>query len=201
MTSVYLDHNATAPVRPEALAAVTAALAASGNPSSVHAAGRAARARVEQARGQVATLIGAPPSTVVFTSGGTEANALAIDSAVAGGCRRLLISAIEHDAVLETAKASGAAVELLPVTADGRLDLAALAARLAAWDTADGRPFVALMLANNETGVIQPVAESAVLVREAGGWLHVDAVQAAGRIAIDSRALGADTLAISSHKL
>lgn len=201
MTSVYLDHNATALIRPEALAAVTAALAASGNPSSVHAAGRAARARVEQARGQVATLIGAPPSTVVFTSGGTEANALAIDSAVAGGCRRLLISAIEHDAVLETAKASGAAVELLPVTADGRLDLAALAARLAAWDTADGRPFVALMLANNETGVIQPVAEAAVLVREAGGWLHVDAVQAAGRIAIDSRALGADTLAISSHKL
>ena len=201
MTSVYLDHNATAPIRPEALAAVTAALAAGGNPSSVHAAGRAARARVEQARSQVATLIGAPASTVVFTSGGTEANALAIDSAVAGGCQRLLISAIEHDAVLETAKASGAAVELLPVTADGRLDLDILAARLAAWDAADGRPFIALMLANNETGVIQPVAEAAVLVREAGGWLHVDAVQAAGRIAIDSRALGADTLAISSHKL
>ena len=132
MTSVYLDHNATAPIRPEALAAVTAALAAGGNPSSVHAAGRAARARVEQARSQVATLIGAPASTVVFTSGGTEANALAIDSAVAGGCQRLLISAIEHDAVLETAKASGAAVELLPVTADGRLDLDILAARLAA---------------------------------------------------------------------
>ncbi|MDZ4320478.1 MAG: aminotransferase class V-fold PLP-dependent enzyme [Phenylobacterium sp.] len=201
MTSVYLDHNATAPIRPEALAAVTAALAAGGNPSSVHAAGRAARARVEQARSQVATLIGAPASTVVFTSGGTEANALAIDSAVAGGCQRLLISAIEHDAVLETAKASGAAVELLPVTADGRLDLDILAARLAAWDAADGRPFIALMLANNETGVIQPVAEAAVRVREAGGWLHVDAVQAAGRIAIDSRALGADTLAISSHKL
>ncbi len=201
MTSVYLDHNATAPIRPEALAAVTAALAAGGNPSSVHAAGRAARARVEHARSQVATLIGAPASTVVFTSGGTEANALAIDSAVAGGCQRLLISAIEHDAVLETAKASGAAVELLPVTADGRLDLAVLAARLATWDAADGQPFVALMLANNETGVIQPVAEAAVLVREAGGWLHVDAVQAAGRIAIDSRALGADTLAISSHKL
>lgn len=201
MTSVYLDHNATAPIRPEALAAVTAALAAGGNPSSVHAAGRAARARVEHARSQVATLIGAPASTVVFTSGGTEANALAIDSAVAGGCQRLLISAIEHDAVLETAKASGAAVELLPVTADGRLDLAVLAARLATWDAADGQPFVALMLANNETGVIQPVAEAAVLVREAGGWLHVDAVQAAGRIAIDSRALGADTLAISSHKM
>jgi cysteine desulfurase len=201
MKSVYLDHNATSPIRPEALEAATAALMAGGNPSSVHAAGRAARARVEQARSQVAALIGAPASTVVFTSGGTEANALAIDSAVASGSRRLLISAIEHDAVLETAKASGAAVELLPVRADGRLDLDALASRLATWDAVEGSPFVALMLANNETGVIQPVAEAAVLVREAGGWLHVDAVQAAGRIAIDSRALGADTLAVSSHKL
>ncbi|MAK80880.1 aminotransferase class V-fold PLP-dependent enzyme [Phenylobacterium sp.] len=201
MKSVYLDHNATSPIRPEALEAATAALMAGGNPSSVHAAGRAARARVEQARSQVAALIGAPASTVVFTSGGTEANALAIDSAVAGGARRLLISAIEHDAVLETAKASGAAVELLPVRADGRLDLDALASRLATWDAAEGPPFVALMLANNETGVIQPVAEAAVLVREAGGWLHVDAVQAVGRVAIDSRALGADTLALSSHKL
>ncbi|MDP1873914.1 cysteine desulfurase family protein [Phenylobacterium sp.] len=201
MNSVYLDHNATAPIRPEALAAATAALAAGGNPSSVHAVGRAARARMEQARAQVAALIGAPASTVVFTSGGTEANALAIESAVAGGCRRLLVSAIEHDAVLVTAKVSGAEVDLLPVRSDGRLDLEVLAARLSAWDPADGRPFVALMLANNETGVIQPVAEAAVLVREAGGWLHVDAVQGAGRIAIDSRALGADTLAISSHKL
>lgn len=201
MTSIYLDHNATGPIRPEALAAVTEALAAGGNPSSVHAIGRAARARMELARNQVAALIGAPASTVVFTSGGTEANALAIESAVAGGSRRLLISAIEHDAVLETAKASGAAVELLPVGGDGRLDLGVLAARLGEWDATDGRPFVALMLANNETGVIQPVAEAAVLVREAGGWLHLDAVQAAGRIAVDSRALGADTLAISSHKL
>lgn len=201
MNSVYLDHNATAPIRPEALEAITAALAAGGNPSSVHAVGRAARARMELARSHVGKLIGAPASTVVFTSGGTEANALAIESAVAGGSRRLLVSAIEHDAVLETAKASGALVELLPVRGDGRLDLEALADRLGGWDAADGRPFVALMLANNETGVIQPVAEAAVLVREAGGWLHVDAVQAAGRIAIDSRALGADTLAISSHKL
>ncbi len=201
MNSVYLDHNATTPIRPEALEAITAALAAGGNPSSVHAVGRAARARMELARSHVGKLIGAPASTVVFTSGGTEANALAIESAVAGGSRRLLVSAIEHDAVLETAKASGALVELLPVRGDGRLDLEALADRLGGWDAADGRPFVALMLANNETGVIQPVAEAAVLVREAGGWLHVDAVQAAGRIAIDSRALGADTLAISSHKL
>ena len=201
MSPVYLDHNATAPIRPEALAAMTHALTAGGNPSSVHALGRAARARMEHARAQVAALIGAPASTVVFTSGGTEANALAIESAVAGGFRRLLVSAIEHDAVLETAKASGTDVVRLAVKPDGRLDLDALAAHLKAWDDARGRPFVALMLANNETGVIQPVAEAAVLVREAGGWLHVDAVQAAGRIAVDSRALGADTLAISSHKL
>jgi cysteine desulfurase len=200
-TAVYLDYNATAPVRPEAAAAVAAALAAGGNPSSVHAAGRAARARVEQARAEVARLIAAPPSTVVFTSGGTEANALAIESAVQAGARRLIVSAIEHDSVLETARASGAAVEILPVTPEGLADLGWLAERLAAWDAADGRPFVALMLANNETGVIQPVAEAAGIVRAADGWLHVDAIQAAGKIPVDSRALGADTLSVSAHKL
>jgi cysteine desulfurase len=201
MSAVYLDHNATAPIRPEALAAASEAMIAGGNPSSVHAAGRASRARMEQARTQVAELIAAPASTVIFTSGGTEANALAIESAVATGSRRLILSAIEHDAVLETARASGAQVELMPVDGSGQADLGWLAARLEAWDAADGRPFVALMLANNETGVIQPVAEAAVLVRQAEGWLHVDAVQAAGRIPVDSRALGADTLAISSHKI
>ena len=199
--AVYLDYNATAPVRPEAAAAVAHALEAGGNPSSVHAAGRAARARVEQAREEVARLIAAPASTVVFTSGGTEANALAIESAVAAGARRLLVSAIEHDSVLESAKASGAVVELVPVAADGRVELDRLRARLAAWAAEDGRPFVALMLANNETGVIQPVAEAAALVREAEGWLHVDAIQAAGKIALDSRGIGADTLSVSAHKL
>jgi len=197
----YLDYNATAPVRPEAAAAVAQALQAGGNPSSVHAAGRAARARVEQARAEVAALIAAPASTVIFTSGGTEANALAIESAVAAGSRRLVVSAIEHDSVIETARASGAAVELLPVSGDGVADLAWLQARLAGWDAADGRPFVALMLANNETGVIQPVAEAAAIVRAAEGWLHVDAIQAAGKIPVDSRALGADTLCVSAHKL
>jgi cysteine desulfurase len=147
--AVYLDYNATAPVRPQAAAAVAHALVEGGNPSSVHAAGRAARARVEQARDAVAKLIAAPASTVIFTSGGTEANALAIESAVAAGSRRLIVSAIEHDSVLEPARASGAAVELLPVTADGLADLAWLRTRLAGWDAAEGRPFVALMLANN----------------------------------------------------
>jgi cysteine desulfurase len=203
--AVYLDYNATAPVRPEAAAAVARALALGGNPSSVHAAGRAARALVEQARGQVAALVGAPASSLVFTSGGTEANGLALASAAAAGARRLVVSAIEHDSVRETAQAlaaeRGLAVEVLPVDRSGRADLAWLADRLARWAPADGRPFVALMLANNETGVIQPVAEAAALVRAADGWLHVDAVQAAGKIAVDARALGADTLAVSSHKI
>ena len=199
--SVYLDHNATAAVRPQARAAMAYALEHVGNPSSIHAAGRAARALVETAREQVAALIGAPASTVVFTSGGTEANALAIESAVAAGARRLIVSAIEHDSVQETARVQGVAVEVLPVDANGLADLAWLEARLANWDVADGKPFVALMLANNETGVIQPTAEAAEIVRAADGWLHVDAIQAAGKISIDSRALGADTLSVSAHKI
>ncbi|WP_325269043.1 cysteine desulfurase family protein [Phenylobacterium sp.] len=198
---VYLDYNATAPVRPQARAAVLRALELGGNPSSVHAAGRAARALVEEARAEVAGLIGAPAADLVFTSGGTEANALAIESAVAAGSRQLIVSAIEHDSVQETARAQGVAVEVLPVDRNGVADLDWLAARLARWGAADGRPFVALMLANNETGIIQPVAEAAALVRDAGGWLHVDAVQAAGKIPVDFSALGADTLAVSGHKL
>lgn len=200
-SAVYLDYNATAPVRPEAIEATARVLSSVGNPSSVHAAGRAARAVVEQARDDIAALIGGPASTVVFTAGGTEANALAIDSAVATGSKRLIVSAIEHDSVLETAKVSGASVEFLPVTADGVADLSWLSARLAAWDPADGRPFVALMAANNETGVIQPVREACEIVRAAEGWLHVDAIQAAGKILTDSRAMGADTLSVSAHKL
>jgi cysteine desulfurase len=199
--TTYLDHNATAVVRPDAKAAMARALDVGGNPSSIHAAGRAARALVETAREQVAALIAAPAATIIFTSGGTEANAIAIESAVAAGSRRLIVSAIEHDSVQETSRVLGVAVEALPVDANGQADLAWLGARLAAWDPADGKPFVALMLANNETGVIQPVAEAAELVRAADGWLHVDAIQAAGKIAVDSRALGADTLSISAHKI
>ncbi|MEW5687741.1 MAG: cysteine desulfurase family protein [Pseudomonadota bacterium] len=201
MSGVYLDHNATSRVRPEAIAAVTRALETVGNPSSVHAAGRAARALMEQARADVAALIAAPPQTVIFTGGGTEANALAIQSAVATGSRRLIVSAIEHDSVLEAAKASDAAVEYLPVDANGVADPGWLRDRLAAWDADDGRPFVALMLANNETGVVQPVAEAAELVRAVNGWLHVDAIQAAGKMPLDSRAIGADTLSVSAHKI
>ncbi len=201
MTSVYLDYNATAPIRPEAEAAVLAALRIGGNPSSVHASGRAARAVVEQARADIAGLIGCGTGAMAFVSGGAEANALAINSAVAAGARRLIIGATEHETVLASAEASGAVVDLWPVDADGVADLAWLAGRLATWNAADGAPFIALMLANNETGVIQPVAQAAALVHAAGGWLHVDAVQAAGKIAIDFRALGADTMSLSAHKL
>jgi len=197
----YLDYNATAVVRPEARAAIAHALEHVGNPSSVHAAGRAARALVEHAREQVAAQIAAPASTVVFTSGGTEANALAVQSAVLAGSRRLIVSVLEHESIQETARVQGVPVEALPVDANGVADVAWLAARLAAWDPADGKPLVALMLANNETGVIQPVAEVAELVRAADGWLHVDAIQAVGKIAVDSRALGADTLSVSAHKI
>jgi cysteine desulfurase len=199
--ATYLDYNATAPIRPQAAEAVARALTIGGNPSSVHAAGRAARATVEQARAEVGALAAMPSGSVVFASGAAEANALAIMSAVANGARRLIVSAIEHETVLESAKASGAEVEILPVNADGVADMAWLAHHLSRWDAADAAPFVALMLANNETGVIQPVAEAAALVRARSGWLHVDAVQAAGKITIDQRALGADTLSLSAHKL
>lgn len=198
---VYLDHCATSPLRPEARAAMTAAFDVVGNPSSVHADGRAARALLEQARGQVASLAGAKPSSVTFTSGGTEANVLAVRSAVAAGSRRLLVSAIEHDCVREAALASAVEVVELPVLASGVIDLEALRAALDAWPSAAGPVFLSLMAANNETGVIQPVREAGERVRAAGGWLHVDAVQAAGRLPVGLDLYCADTLALSAHKL
>jgi cysteine desulfurase len=199
--AIYLDWNASALVRPEAAAAVAQALSVGGNPSSVHASGRAARGVMERARAQVAQLIAMPSGSVVFLSGAAEANALTIMSAVANGSRRLIIGAVEHETVVETAKASGAAVETLPIDTRGVADLDWLKDRLARWDAADGAPFLALMLANNENGVIQPVAEAGAMVRAAGGLMHVDAVQAAGKIPIDMKALNADTLSLSAHKL
>ena len=201
MKQVYLDYNATAPIRPEAAAAAACALAIGGNPSSVHASGRLARAAVERARGEVAALVGARPEAVTFTSGGTEANGLAIESALAAGVRRPLVALAEHASVMETALASGREVEGWPMTAEGTVDLDWLATRLEAWTAKEGPVFAALSLANNETGVIQPVVEAAALVHAAGGRLHVDAVQAAGKIPLDFAALGADTLSLSAHKL
>jgi cysteine desulfurase len=195
--TIYLDYNATAPIRPEARDAVLRAFEIAGNPSSVHASGRAARDIIETARAQVAGLVGVVPGSVTFVSGGTEANALAIGSAAFAGFNRIIVSEGEHDAVLETAAASGLQVLRMPLDADGVARLDWLEEAL----SDDGRALVCLMLANNETGVIQPVAQAAALVREADGWLHVDAVQAAGKIAIDFTALGADTMALSAHKL
>ena len=186
----YMDANATEPLRPEARAAAIAALDLGGNPSSVHGAGRAARRLLEDCRSVVARRFAASPGDVVFTSGGTEANALAISSLSAG--RKVISGATEHDAV--RAAAPGAAV--LPVTGGGQADLAALARLLA-----DGPALVCLMLANNETGVLHPVAEAAALCRAHGALLHVDAVQAAGRMAFTLAGLGADSIALSGHKI
>lgn len=189
--TTYLDANATEPLRPEARAAVAAALEVTGNPSSVHGAGRAARRIMEDAREVLAARFGTPAAEVVFTSGGTEADALAIHALGSG--RRLIVGATEHDAV----RAAAPDATVLPVDRNGVADLEALAGLLA-----DGPPaLVCLMLANNETGVIQPLAEAAALCRRYGARLHVDAVQAAGRMAVDLPVCGADSMAISSHKL
>jgi cysteine desulfurase len=193
---IYLDWNATAPLRSEARAAALAALDLIGNPSSVHGEGRAARRLIEQAREQVAALVRAEPRNVVFTSGGTEANMLALVPLAAR--ERLLTSAIEHPSVLAGGRFPAGNVERLPVTGDGQIDLAALEQRLAALRD---RALVSIMAANNETGVIQPVAQAARLVHSAGGLLHVDAVQAAGRIGWDVNAMGADLVTLSAHKI
>jgi cysteine desulfurase len=198
MTRTYLDYNATAPLRPEARAAVLAALDI-GNPSSVHEEGRKARALVEAARADVAALVGAPAETVIFTSGGTEACnlALGLRQAPAGEIKRLLVSAIEHSAVLAAAQETGLAVETLPVTPDGLLDMSGLDAALQ-----DETPaLVCVMLANNETGIIQPIAEIAAKVKAHGSLLFCDGVQAAGKVPINIFALGVDALSLSGHKL
>ncbi len=187
---IYLDATASEPLRPEARAAMLAAADAVGNPSSVHAAGRAARRLLEDARESLAASFGAPPANLVFTTGGTEADALAIHALGAG--RRIIVSAVEHDAVRSAAPDAA----VLPVNHDGVADLDALARLL------PGPPaLLCLMLANNETGVIQPVADAAALCRRHGALLHVDAVQAAGRIPVSLASLGAHSLALSSHKL
>lgn len=194
-----MDHNATTPLRPEARAAVLAALDVLGNPSSVHAEGRVARGLIEKARGEVARLAGAKPAEVIFTSGGTEAARMAFHAAKAAqGVTRLIVSAVEHEAVRASAEASGLPVETLPVDGEGRADLAALKTLL---EAGEGKALVALMLANNETGVIEPVAEAARIAHEAGALLLCDAVQAAGKMPLDFVSLGADMMLLAGHKL
>lgn len=200
-TRVYLDWNATTPLRPEARAAMVAAYDLVGNPSSVHAEGREARRLVEEARAVLAAAVGALPRNVVFTSAGTEANALALSPGLrgpsSGPVERLLVSAIEHASVLAGGRFPAAKIGLIPVTHSGVVDLELLKACLA-----DGPPaLVSIMAANNETGALQPVAEAARIVHEAGGLLHVDAIQALGKIPFDIKAIGADLATFSAHKI
>jgi len=191
----YLDYNAGAPLRPEVAAAIIAAMARAGNASSIHAAGRAQRRAIEAARTEVAALVGAATEDVVFTSGGSEANALALRGLPA---ERILISAIEHESVRRNAEATGRPVEFVPVDRRGVVRLDALAAML---EAGEGPALVSAMAANNETGVIQPIDELARLVRQAGALFHCDAVQAVGRMPFDMARSGIDAVTLSAHKL
>lgn len=198
---VYLDWNATTPLRPEARAALAAAWDISGNPSSVHSEGRKARRLVEEARAAIAAAVSARSEGVVFSSGGTEANALALTPGLrrAAGLpvQRLLVSAIEHASVLAGGRFLAEAIGTIAVTPSGLLDLGDLRAKL------DGGPpaLVSVMLANNETGAVQPVAEAADIVHAAGGLLHVDAIQAFGKIPFDFNSTKADLVTLSAHKI
>jgi cysteine desulfurase len=198
---IYLDWNATTPLRPEARDAMIAAWNLSGNPSSVHAEGRQARGLVEQARATIAGAVGALPRNVVFTSGGTEANALALTPGLRRGSgfpvKRLFVSAIEHASVLTGGRFPAETASTVGVTRAGVLDLERLRAAL------EGGPpaLVSVMLANNETGAVQPVVEAGELVHSFGGLLHVDAIQAFGKIPFDINAMNADLVTLSAHKI
>ncbi|MCW5716706.1 MAG: cysteine desulfurase [Bauldia sp.] len=203
---VYLDYNAGAPLRPEARAAMIDALDAAGNASSVHAEGRNARGRVERARAAIAALVGADPRRITLTSGGSEANAtvLSPDFVSAGSpirVDRLLLGATEHPSVLSGGRFAPAAMEIIPVDAEGRIDLAALKQRLVVLAAAGQRALVSVMAANNETGTIQPVAAVAGLARAQGAISHADAAQAIGRVPVSLESLGVDFLTFSSHKI
>ncbi|HEV7407740.1 MAG TPA: aminotransferase class V-fold PLP-dependent enzyme, partial [Bradyrhizobium sp.] len=198
---VYLDWNATTPLRLEAREAMAAASDIAGNPSSVHAEGRQARRLVEEARAAIAAAVGARPGNVVFTSGGTEANALALTPGLRRlpgfPAERLLVSAIEHPSVLAGGRFPAKTISKIEITRAGLLDLDRLRAALA-----DGPPaLVSVMLANNETGAVQPVREAAGIVHAAGGLLHVDAIQAFGKLAFEIGGLEADLVSLSGHKI
>lgn len=212
-TRSYLDHNATTPVRPAVAEAMLRALQMPGNPSSVHNEGRAARGAVEQAREQVAALVGGKASNVVFTSGGTEANATILspglsDCSGARDCVRapvtlLLFSASEHPCVRDGHRFPVSQAEAIPIDGEGLVDLSWLGERLArfAEERSAERALISVHLANNETGVLQPIAEIVAIARQYGALVHSDAVQAAGKIAIDINALGVDALTLSAHKI
>jgi cysteine desulfurase len=190
----YLDHNATSPLRPPAKAAMFAALEAGGNASSVHSEGRAARKILDDARDAVAEALGVIAPMVVFTSGGTEANNLAIKGVKA---ERIIVSAIEHPAVIEAARATGKPVEFIPVDSTGTVIPESLRTLLASGPES----LVSVMLANNETGVIQPVRELAAIAHEHGALFHTDAVQGLGKVPVNFGLIGADLMTVTAHKL
>src|SRR6202165_2974870 len=199
MARAYLDWNATAPLRPQARAAMIAACELTGNPSSVHAEGRAARALIERAREEVAPLVGAEARRVIFTSGATEANTLALTPHIELGSDRrprdvLLVSAVEHPSVRCGGRFPPGRMEEIPVTVRGTFDPWALGSRLAPLSRAGSRALVSIMFANNESGVVQPIQNASEMIHVAGALLHVDAVQAAGRAPRQIGALGADLL-------
>jgi len=200
-TRVYLDWNATTPLRAPARAAMLAAYDLIGNPSSVHAEGREARHLVEEARAMLATAVGALPRNVIFTSAGTEANGLALSPGLrgptGGPVERLLVSAIEHASVLAGGRFPADKIGQIRVTHSGVIDLEDLRDQLGGGPPA----LVSIMVANNETGALQPVAEAARIVHEAGGLLHVDAIQALGKIPFDIKTVGADLATFSAHKI
>ncbi|MGI9381746.1 MAG: cysteine desulfurase family protein [Methyloligellaceae bacterium] len=205
----YLDYNATAPVRSEVREVMASALLNAGNASSVHAEGRRARALIETAREQVAGLAGADPANVIFTSGGTEANVTALAPENAGTCGApemepvCIISAVEHPSVLAGGRFRTQDLQRVPVTSAGTIDQSALSTAVADHSASrPGAPLLAsVMVANNETGAVQPVAEVARIVHDHGGVVHADAVQAAGKLMLDIGALGVDLMSLSAHKI
>ena len=189
----YLDHNATSPLRPEVKAAMLVAMEVVGNPSSIHGEGRKARKLMDDAREKLAFALGCLPQMLTFTSGGTEANTLALHGV---GAERILVSAVEHPSVLAAAKSTGKQVDLIAVDQHGRVRLDALAALLGQPNT-----LVSVMLANNETGVVQPIAEVIDLAHKAGALVHVDAVQGFGKRQVNFGLLGCDLMTVAAHKV
>lgn len=190
----YLDHNASSPLRPEARAAMLAALDVIGNPSSVHSEGRAARAIIEDARETVAALVSASPKNVIFTSGGTEA----VNTVVSGGYDHIALAGIEHDCVRQAVRASEASIKTVQITADGLVLPDALRRSLA---ECHGKTLICIQAANNETGVLQDVTGLAAIADEADAVLMSDVVQAVGKVAVDMSGPGADVIVLSAHKL
>lgn len=198
MTRLYLDHNASSPLRPEVIEAVNAAMRVPGNPSAVHGDGRAAAKLINDARDALGLALGVCAQDIIFTGSGTEADNTAVHSAVAAGCKRLLISPMDHPATLLAAERSGAVCEIMPVNEHGQTDMDWLKDRLANWDESDGRPFVSLVAANSETGVIQDTETATELVHDAGGLILIDAVQALGKLPMTYMP---DYLVVSAHKI